>query len=42
MYLVQDIITDCSLVASLCAAAAWEVTHQEKVTLAGKIVNYSL
>jgi calpain-7 len=31
MYLVQDIITDCSLVASLCAAAAWEVTHQEKV-----------
>ena len=24
MYLVQDIITDCSVIASLCSAAAWE------------------
>jgi hypothetical protein len=31
MYLVQDMITDCSLVASLCSAAAWEVKHHAKV-----------
>jgi hypothetical protein len=31
MYLVQDIITDCSLVASLCAAAAWEYKHKAQV-----------
>jgi len=32
MYLVQDIITDCSVVASLSAAAAWEHTHSAQVT----------
>ena len=31
MYLVQDMITDCSLVASLCSAAAWEVKHHAQV-----------
>jgi hypothetical protein len=31
MYLVQDVITDCSVVASLCAAAAWENTHSSQV-----------
>ena len=31
MYLVQDIITDCSVVASLCSAAAYEYKHHSKV-----------
>jgi len=31
MYLVQDVITDCSLVASLCASSAWEFKHQHSV-----------
>ena len=31
MYLVQDVITDCSVVASLCAAAAWEFKHNSRV-----------
>ena len=33
MYLVQDIITDCSVIASLCAAAAYEYKHHIQVTL---------
>jgi len=31
MYLVQDVITDCSVVASLSAAAAWEHAHSSQV-----------
>jgi hypothetical protein len=31
MFLVQDMITDCSLVASICAASAWEVKHHAQV-----------
>ena len=31
MYLVQDIITDCSVIASLCSAAAWEYKHKSRV-----------
>lgn len=31
MYLVQDVITDCSLVASLCASSAWEFKHHSRV-----------
>ena len=33
MYLVQDVITDCSVVASLCSAAAWEHTHSAQVSI---------
>ena len=33
MYLVQDVITDCSVVASLSAAAAWEHAHSSQVSL---------
>src|SRR5436305_15023439 len=32
-YLVQDIITDCSVVASLCSAASYEVTYKKKVKI---------
>ena len=32
MYLVQDVITDCSVVASLSAAAAWEHAHSSQVS----------
>src|SRR5271170_7229872 len=30
-YLVQDIITDCSVVASLCSAASYEFSHKKQV-----------
>jgi hypothetical protein len=33
MYLVQDIITDCSVVASLSSAAAYEYKHNSHVSL---------
>lgn len=37
MFLVQDVITDCSLVASLCSAAAWEEKFDRKVQNSGAI-----